>query len=110
MKYFPIVWASLGRKKIRTILTLLSISVAFILFGYLAAIEETLGQGVSIAGADRLIVRHKVSLIQLLPVSYYPRIDQIDGVELVGHLTSFGGVIRSCVVFLLRLRSDETIF
>ncbi len=94
MKYLPIIWSNLGRKKIRTVLTLLSIAVAFILFGYLAAIEEALGQGVSIAGADRLIVRHKVSLIQLLPVSYHARIAQIDGVDRVGHSTWFGGIYQ----------------
>ncbi len=94
MKFFPIVWSNLRRKKIRTTLTLLSIAVAFILFGYLSAIEEALSQGVSIAGADRLIVRHKVSLIQLLPISYHGRISQIEGVDRVGHSTWFGGIYQ----------------
>jgi len=95
MKFFHLIWANLGRKKIRTILTLLSIAVAFILFGYLSAIEEALSQGVSIAGADRLVVRHKVSLIQLLPISYHARISRIEGVSKVGHATWFGGIYQN---------------
>lgn len=95
MKYFHLVWANLGRKKIRTILTLLSIAVAFVLYGYLSAIQEALSQGVSIAGADRLVVRHKVSLIQLLPISYQARISRIDGVARVAHATWFGGVYQN---------------
>ena len=94
MKFLHIVWSNLGRKKIRTILTLLSIAVAFVLYGYLAAIEEALSQGVSIAGADRLVVRHKVSLIQLLPISYHARISRIDGVSRVSHATWFGGIYQ----------------
>ena len=37
MKYLPLLWSSLWRKKLRTIFTLLSIFVAFLLFGYLMA-------------------------------------------------------------------------
>ena len=60
MKFFALVWSSLKRKKSRTILTLLSIFVAFLLFGLLCAIKEAFTSGVTMAGADRLIVRHKV--------------------------------------------------
>ncbi|HLE20162.1 MAG TPA: ABC transporter permease, partial [Vicinamibacteria bacterium] len=64
MKFGGLVWANLRRRKIRTLLTLLSILVAFVLFGYLSAIRQALAQGVDVAGADRLVVRHKVSIIQ----------------------------------------------
>ncbi|MCS1408683.1 MAG: ABC transporter permease YtrF [Verrucomicrobia subdivision 3 bacterium] len=94
MKYFYLVWSNLGRKKIRTILTLLSVGVAFVLFGYLSAIEEALNQGVSVAGADRIVVRHKTSIIQLLPVSYQARIGRIEGVSGVAHSTWFGGIYQ----------------
>ena len=77
MKFFNLIWHNLGRRKLRTFLTLLSVAVAFILFGLLAAIRTAFGAGVELAGADRLIVRHKVSLIQPLPVSYTARIEAI---------------------------------
>ena len=70
MKFLPLVWRNLLRRKIRTIFTLLSIFVAFVLFGMLMAIRARFSMGVDIAGADRLMVIHKVSLIQPLPRSY----------------------------------------
>jgi putative ABC transport system permease protein len=94
MKYLYLVWSNLKRKKIRTILTLLSIMVAFMLFGYLGAIRQGFSQGIDVAGADRLIVRHKVSIIQLLPEAYESRIEQIDGVVDAVHQTWFGGIYQ----------------
>ena len=41
MKYFPLIWSSLFRKKTRTVLTLLSIMVAFLLFGLLQAVGQS---------------------------------------------------------------------
>jgi putative ABC transport system permease protein len=94
MKFARLVWSNLKRKKIRTLLTLASIFVAFILYGYLAAIREALTAGVSVAGADRLVVRHKVSIIQLLPASYEADMEQIPGVAEATPSTWFGGIYR----------------
>lgn len=94
MKYFYLIFSSLKRKKLRTGLTILSIMVAFILFGYLTAIRQAFDAGVEVAGADRLIVRHKVSIIQLLPQSYEAKIERIDGVDNATHSTWFGGVYQ----------------
>lgn len=94
MKFLRVILANLRRKKMRTILTALSIMVAFILFGYLAAVRVAFSQGVSVAGLDRLVVRHKVSIIQFLPQSYGDRMRHIDGVDLVVHATWFGGIYQ----------------
>ena len=94
MKYLYLVWSNLRRKKMRTILTLLSIMVAFMLFGYLGAIRQGFSQGIDVAGVDRLIVRHKISIIQLLPEAYESRIEQIDGVVDAVHQTWFGGIYQ----------------
>jgi putative ABC transport system permease protein len=99
MKYLHLIWCNLKRRKLRTILTLLSILVAFILYGYLCAIGTALSAGVEVAGADRLIVRHKVSIAQLLPQSYGPRIAKIPGVAEVTHATWFGGVYQDPTKF-----------
>ena len=61
MKYLYLVWSNLKRKKVRTLLTFLSIMVAFTLFGYLGAIRQGFSQGIDVAGVDRLIVRHNPS-------------------------------------------------
>jgi len=94
MKYLYLIFSSLKRKKMRTGLTILSIMVAFVLFGYLTAIRQAFEAGVEVAGADRLIVRHKVSLIRLLPQSYEAKIEQIEGVDNATHSTWFGGIYQ----------------
>lgn len=94
MKYFFLISSGLKRKKIRTGLTILSIMVAFILFGYLTAIRQAFDAGVEVAGVDRLIVRHKVSLIQLLPQNYESKIERVDGVDNAIHSTWFGGIYK----------------
>ena len=94
MKYIYLIFSGLKRKKLRTGLTILSIMVAFILFGYLTAIRQAFDAGVEVAGADRLIVRHKVSIIQLLPQSYEAKIERIEGVDNAMHSTWFGGIYQ----------------
>ena len=94
MKYWPLVWRSLIRRKTRTIFTVLSIVVAFTLFGVLAALNAAFSVGVDLAGADRLIITHKVSLIQLLPESYKQRLEATEGVVDVLHQTWFGGIYQ----------------
>jgi putative ABC transport system permease protein len=94
MKYASLIFANFKRHKLRTTLTVLSIIVAFILFGYLAAIRKAFEMGVSVAGANRLIVRHKISLIQPLPQSYEAQIEGIDGVADATQASWFGGVYK----------------
>lgn len=94
MKFFTLVASNLKRKKTRTVLTILSIIVAFFLFGLLCALRKALDGGVSMAGADRLITRHKVSIIQMMPVSYQTRIAAIPGVSGVVAQSWFGGIYQ----------------
>ncbi len=94
MKYFSLVMANLRRRKTRTLLTLLSVLVAFLLYGLLCTITYTLTAGVSLAHADRLMSHHKVSFILSLPVSYQQRIANIPGVAAVAHETWFGGIYQ----------------
>ena len=92
--YVPLVLANLRRKPLRTFFTLGSIVVAFLMFGVLGAMTRAFSAGAELAGADRLLVIHKVSLIQLMPESYRSRIRQVDGVKRVSSATWFGGVYQ----------------
>jgi putative ABC transport system permease protein len=94
MKFLSLVWSNLKRRKLRTSLTLFSILVAFLLFGLLSALKVALTAGVNMADANRLIVRHRVSFIQMLPYSYRQRIAQIPGVTLVSFQVWFGGTYQ----------------
>jgi putative ABC transport system permease protein len=91
MKYLHIVWKNLMRRKIRTIFTLLSIFVAFVLFGFLMAVRSAFSMGIDLAGADRLMVLNKISIIMPLPASYKERIRALEGVKDVTYANWFGG-------------------
>ena len=71
--------------------TLLSIAVAFLLYGLLAAVKNGFEASGNLAGVDRLISMAKVSIVQPLPISYLQRIASVPGVKLVTHSTWFGG-------------------
>jgi putative ABC transport system permease protein len=103
MKFLPLLWSSLWRKKIRTIFTLLSVFVAFLLFGLLMTIRGAFSFGVDIAGIDRLVLIHKVSLIMPLPVSYKERLAATEGVSMVSHQTWFGGVYQDPANFFAQM-------
>jgi putative ABC transport system permease protein len=91
MKYLHIVFVNLKRKKLRTILTIGSFMVALFLFGVLMTIKTALSSGVDVAGADRLVVRNRISLIMPLPYSYRDVIRQMPNVDEVTFATWFGG-------------------
>ena len=82
------------RKKARTFLTLSSIVIAFILFGLLGALNQAFNAGAEIAGVERLLTIHKISLLNLLPVSYVARIAQLDEVETVTQASWFGAYYK----------------
>jgi putative ABC transport system permease protein len=94
MKFLPLLFANLRRKKIRTMLTIGSFAVALFLFGLLGAIRYGFRQGVDIAGADRLVVIGRTSMIQPLPLPYKERLKHAPGVKDVAHATWFGGVYQ----------------
>jgi putative ABC transport system permease protein len=94
MKYLHLLTSNLFRKKIRTTLTIGSFAVALFLFGLLAVVRGAFNQGLDVAGADRLVIVNKVSIIQPLPISYKERLLQIPGVKGVTHANWFGGVYQ----------------
>ena len=94
MKYLHLLWRNLLRRKIRTIFTFLSIVVAFFLFGLLMAIRNGFDVGIEIAGQNRLLTIHKVSMIQMLPLRYLAPIQSTPGVRFATHMSWFGGIYQ----------------
>ncbi len=95
MKFLPLLWAALLRRKPRTIFTSLSIIVAFLLYALLQAFNQAFNSGVEIAGADRLVTTGKYSLTQILPYSYWQQIKNIEGTKTVSFASWFGGVYQT---------------
>jgi putative ABC transport system permease protein len=106
MKFLPLILRNLLRRKVRTIFTILSIVVAFVLFGVLMAIRAAFSMGVDIAGADRLMVIHRVSIIQPLPQSHGPRIRAVPGVTDITHANWFGGYYQDPNNFIANFAVD----
>lgn len=95
MKYLHLIWASLFRRKTRTILTLVSVVTAFLLFGLLDAVRTSFAQaGQSVDGAARLQTGSKLSFIQTLPKSLHARMERIEGVKAVSYANWFGGAYK----------------
>jgi putative ABC transport system permease protein len=94
MKYLPLLWANLRRKRLRTLLTFASVVVAFLLFALLEAVNYALTGGADLAGQDRLVTQHRVSLIQYLPRNYLDRIRGVDGVKVATSEDWFGGIYQ----------------
>ena len=95
MKYFHLIWAALFRRKTRTILTLVSIVAAFLLFGLLNGVRTSFAEaGKSAAGAERLQTGSKLSFIQPLPLALEAKIAAVPGVLGVAYANWFGGAYQ----------------
>jgi putative ABC transport system permease protein len=94
MKFRGLIFANLFRKKFRFVLTLGSFAVALFLFAFLAAVKGAFGRGIDVAGADRLVVINRVTIIQPMPLAYRDRIARIPGIKAITHNNWFGGVYQ----------------
>ena len=94
MKFSALIFANLLRKKIRLVLTVGSFAVALFLFAFLAVVQNAFNRGADVAGADRLVVIDRVSIINLIPLKYRDEILQIPGVKSITHNNWFGGVYQ----------------
>jgi putative ABC transport system permease protein len=86
------VVANLLRKKTRTLLTLLSVIMAFLLFGLLQSVNHLFSAGADFVGATRLIVQARVSFTSPLPLAMLPKLESVPGVARVAHSQWFGGL------------------
>src|SRR4051812_45736780 len=88
------VLANLFRKKTRTTLTLLSVIMAFLLFGLLQSVNHIFDAGPDFLGATRLMTQARVSFTSPLPISMVPKLESIPGVTRVAYSQWFGGVLK----------------
>ncbi len=80
------------RHKLRTVLTIVSITIAILAFGLLRTVVSAWYAGVAASSASRLITRNAISLVFPLPISYKDKIRQISGVKTISYGNWFGGV------------------
>ncbi len=95
MKYLHLIWAALFRSKTRTLLTLLSVVTAFLLFGMLDSVRVAFNSGgQQVAGANRMITSSRLSITQMLPYSLVEQIRATPGVKQATYAAWFGGIYR----------------
>jgi putative ABC transport system permease protein len=101
---------NIWRRRTRTIFTLLSIFIAFLLFGIVMTIRTAFTLGVDVAGANRLVLINKITLILPLPISYMQRLQHTPGVETVTHNTWFAGAYQQPVNTLTSIAVEPASF
>jgi putative ABC transport system permease protein len=94
LRWLPIVWANLKRRKLRLVFTFVSILLAFLMFGMLEALRTSLAGVVNVVGADRLLVQSKISMILPLPRAHYEKIRATPGVKAAASFNWFGGMYK----------------
>jgi putative ABC transport system permease protein len=110
VRFLPLVWKNVWRRKFRTTFTLLAVFIAFLLFGILMTIRTAFSFGVEIAGLDRLVLINKVSLIIPLPLSYQNQLQAVSGVEVVTHQTWFNGIYQDPANFFANIAVEPERF
>jgi len=94
MKFARIIFANLLRKKVRLILTIGSFAVALFLFAFLYVVNDAFQRGADVAGADRLVVINRTSIINPIPLKYRDQILRIPGVKVITHNNWFGAIYK----------------
>jgi putative ABC transport system permease protein len=92
MKYFPLVWAAIVRKPTRAILTLLSVMLAFTLFGLTIGMNATFAKMQEEARADRIFSFARFG--GQVPIALERQIASMPGVELVSSSNNLFGYIQ----------------
>jgi putative ABC transport system permease protein len=108
MKYLPLIWAGLWRKPVRTIFTLLSIMVAFVLFGILSGIDAGFADVLARSRLDRLFTDPRFGT--LMPMSYGTEIAKVPGVTVVAPRMALRGYYQEPANGMGVLATDERFF
>jgi len=94
MKYLPLIWIGMWRKRSRAVLMLLQIASAFLLFGLLQGLNSGIKQAIARTHSDRLYVTSNVSIGLPLPMSMLPQLQRVAGIKLVTPLVQFPSIYQ----------------
>lgn len=108
MKYLPLLFKNIVRKKTRLLLTVGSFAIALFLFGILAIVNNSFNGALNnMAGVDRLMVQNRVSIIQPVPEAYKEKIERVQGVKSVTYANWFGAYYQDERNFFPQYAIDE---
>jgi putative ABC transport system permease protein len=107
---FDLVRKNLFRRKLRAALMIVSILIAFMIFGVLAGFYRAFTAGEDRAAADRLITVNKINFTQPLPIAYFNRVRAVDGVRQITHANWFGGYYQDPKNFVMTLAVEPATY
>jgi len=110
MKFAPLVLKHLRKNWIRTLSTVLAMSVCILLFCTLQTVVEAVNFGLHAGNANRLVTRHYVSLVFNLPLNYKQRVEAVPGVKEVVMNWWFGGIYRDPKNFFANMATEPQAF
>jgi putative ABC transport system permease protein len=110
LKFFPLIWAGLGRRPARSIFTLLSVAVAFFLFGILEGLNDGFDKAIADQHLDRLITDTRVAGAPPMPISALQQIEKIPGVTRVAQRATLIGSWREPKNMVAVLATDPQRF
>jgi putative ABC transport system permease protein len=96
-----LMFAGLGRKKLRTALLIFAIFIAFLIYGVLGAFQASLANAAGPSSQNRLVVSNRINFTEALPLAYVNRVAQVPGVADVSYSMWFGGYFQEERNFLL---------
>ena len=91
---FLFIWRNLFRNSLRAALIIVSVAIAFAIFGVLATFQRTFDAGQESSEDDRLVVVNKVNFTHPLPVAYFDYVRQMRGVNEASYAVWFGGYFQ----------------
>src|SRR5216684_7737596 len=94
MRILKLVFKNSLRHKLRTILTILGITIAVTAFGFIRTIVTAWNAGVSASATNRMITHHSVSIIFTLPIADRDQLLKVTGVSAVTYGNWFGGAYK----------------
>src|SRR5579863_1096186 len=106
MKFAPLILKHLRKNWIRTLSTVLAMSVCIFLFCTLQTVVEAVNFGLHAGNASRLVTRHYVSLVFNLPLNYKQRVEAVPGVKEVVMNWWFGGIYRDQKNFFANIATE----
>ena len=110
MNDFDLVRKNLFRRKLRAILMIVSILIAFMIFGVLAGFYRAFTAGEDRAAADRMITVNKINFTQPMPIAYFNRVQAVDGVRQVTYANWFGGYYQDPKNFVMALAIEPATY
>ncbi len=91
MTDFGLIRHNLFRKTLRTILMLVAIMIAFLVYGLLGSFDKLWNSGEDLAAADRLITVNRINFTVSMPYAYINRVRALEGVKNATWANWFGG-------------------